>query len=105
MKRIFCRRAIGCGFAAVLASVPCSVPNATAAGLKKIVAVSRFENKSGDTSQTALGDNMADQLSDALVQSGEFIVVEPKTLDMSRTSRSSAPAGKRLPPKPRKPEN
>ncbi len=81
MKRMFCRRAIACGFAAALASVPCSVPNATAAGLKKIVAVSRFENKSGDTSQTALGDNMADQLSDALVQSGEFIVVERKTLD------------------------
>lgn len=80
MKRILRRRAVAYGLAAAFASIPCSVPNANAAGLKKIVAVSRFENKSGDN-ESALGDNMADQLSDALVQSGEFIVVERKTLD------------------------
>ena len=81
MNRTVYKRAVVYGFAVALVSIPCWAPSASAAGLKKIVAVSRFENKSGDTSETALGDNMADQLSDALVQSGEFIVVERKTLD------------------------
>jgi len=46
--------------------------------LKKVVAVSRFENKSGYAGggQYALDDGMADQLTDALVQSKCFTVVE-----------------------------
>lgn len=46
--------------------------------LKKVVAVSRFENKSGygGGGQYALDDGMADQLTDALVQSKCFTVVE-----------------------------
>jgi curli biogenesis system outer membrane secretion channel CsgG len=93
MKTTVCKRAVVYGLTAMLTAVPFSVTNATAAGLKKVVAVSRFENKSGDTSETALGDNMADQLSDALVQSGEFIVVERKTLDDVQDEQKLAASG------------
>ena len=51
-----------------------------AATLKKIVAVSRFENKTPWRGQVELGDAMADQLTDALMQSGQFIVMERQTL-------------------------
>lgn len=51
-----------------------------AAGHKKIVAVSRFENKTSYSGQVNLGDGMADQLTDALMQSGEFVVLERQTL-------------------------
>lgn len=53
-----------------------------AAGLRKVVAVSRFENKTSITSEGALDFNngMADQLTDALIQSGQFVVLERATL-------------------------
>ena len=50
------------------------------AGHKKIVAVSRFDNKTSYSGQVNLGDGMADQLTDALMQSGKFIVLERQTL-------------------------
>ena len=52
------------------------------AGHKKIVAVSRFENKTAYAGggQFTLDDGMADQLVDALMQSGEFVVMERQTL-------------------------
>ena len=50
------------------------------AGHKKIVAVSRFENKTAYSGQVNLGDGMADQLTDALMQSGRFVVLERQTL-------------------------
>jgi curli biogenesis system outer membrane secretion channel CsgG len=53
---------------------------AGAATLKKIVAVSRFENKTSWKGQVELGDGMADQLTDALMQSGQFTVMERQTL-------------------------
>lgn len=51
-------------------------------GLKKIVAVSRFENKSAAYSggKQFLGEGLADQLTDALIQSGAFIVLERQVL-------------------------
>jgi len=52
-----------------------SLPTISAATLKKIVAVSRFDNKTA-YSQATIGDGMADQLTDALMQSGKFIVME-----------------------------
>jgi len=67
-------------------------------GLKKIVAVSRFENKSswGGHGQYQIGFGMTDQLTDALVQSGRFVVVERQTLtdvigeqDLARSGRVS----------------
>ncbi|MGD0651877.1 MAG: CsgG/HfaB family protein [Verrucomicrobiia bacterium] len=51
-----------------------------AATLKKIVAVSRFENKTSWRGQVSLDDGMADQLTDALMQSGQFTVMERQTL-------------------------
>ena len=75
-------------------SIPTSI--AMAAGLKKVVAVSRFENKTSIRSQGAfdLNQGMADQLTDALVQSGQFVVLERQTLgdvmqeqDMANTDR------------------
>jgi curli biogenesis system outer membrane secretion channel CsgG len=53
---------------------------AQAATLKKIVAVSRFENKTSWRGQVELGDGMADQLVDALMHSGQFVVMERQTL-------------------------
>jgi len=71
-------------------------------GLKKIVAVSRFENKSswGGRGQYKIGFGMADQLTDALIQSGRFVVVERQTLkdvigeqDLARSGRASKGKG------------
>jgi curli biogenesis system outer membrane secretion channel CsgG len=53
---------------------------AEAATLKKIVAVSRFENKTSWRGQVSLDDGMADQLTDALMQGGQFTVMERQTL-------------------------
>ena len=67
-------------------------------GLKKIVAVSRFENKASFAGggQYQVGFGMTDQLTDALVQSGRFVVVERQTLtdvigeqDLARSGRAS----------------
>lgn len=52
-----------------------------AAALKKFVAVSRFENKTSWKGQWALDQGMTDQLTDALMQSGKFIVLERETLN------------------------
>ena len=68
-----------------------------AASLKKIVAVSRFENKTSWKGQVMLDDGMADQLTDALMQSGQFIVLERQTLgdvvaeqDLATSGRAQA---------------
>jgi curli biogenesis system outer membrane secretion channel CsgG len=50
------------------------------AGLKKVVAVSRFENKTSYSGHWHIGDGMADQLTDSLIQSGQFVVLERQTL-------------------------
>ena len=54
--------------------------SSTLSELKKTVAVSRFENKAGISSQMKLGSGMADMLADALIQSGKFVVLERQTL-------------------------
>ncbi|MBN2119674.1 MAG: hypothetical protein JW734_01285 [Candidatus Omnitrophica bacterium] len=56
-------------------------PNLLALELKKTVAVSNFENRSGWRGEIKLGDGMASQLTDALIQSGKFVVLERQTLD------------------------
>jgi curli biogenesis system outer membrane secretion channel CsgG len=68
-----------------------------AATLKKIVAVSRFENKTSWRGQITLDDGMADQLTDALIQSGQFTVLERQTLgdviaeqDLAASGRAQA---------------
>lgn len=45
-------------------------------GPKKLIAVAEFENKSNVQGQIALGTGMTEQLTDSLVQSGHFIVLE-----------------------------
>lgn len=45
-------------------------------GPKKLVAVSDFVNKTNISGQYNLGTGMAEQLTDALIQSGRFIVLE-----------------------------
>ena len=73
-----------------------SAVNSFAAQLKKTIAVSRFEADAAG-SEAAIGTGMADQLADALIQSGDFIVIERQTLedvineqDIAASGRSSA---------------
>jgi curli biogenesis system outer membrane secretion channel CsgG len=65
-----------------------------AATLKKIVAVSRFENKTSWKGQVMLDDGMADQLTDALMQSGQFIVLERQTLGDVMAEQDLATSGR-----------
>lgn len=53
-----------------------------ASSLKKTVAVFEFNNDSGYSSIANLGQDFSSQLSDALVQSGKFIVLTRKDLDV-----------------------
>ena len=55
--------------------------NAFALQLKKTIAVADFENKSGFSGWHTIGTGMADQLTDALIQSGKFVVLERQILD------------------------
>lgn len=71
-------------------------------GLKKIVAVSNFENKTSYIGQINLDSGMADQLIDALMQSGMFVVLERETLqdvmgeqDLAASGRASGSASAR----------
>lgn len=64
------------------------------AGHKKVVAVSRFENKTSYKGQWKLDDGMADQLTDALMQSGEFVVLERETLTDVISEQDLAASGR-----------
>ncbi|HEY5040671.1 MAG TPA: CsgG/HfaB family protein [Verrucomicrobiae bacterium] len=65
---------------ALFAAIVAASPQINAAPvLKKIVAVSRFDNKTAYSAAT-IGDGMADQLTDALMQSGQFTVMERENL-------------------------
>ena len=64
------------------------------AGHKKIVAVESFQNKTNYSGQVNIGDGMSDQLADALMQSGQFVVLERQALgevfkeqDLAQTGR------------------
>jgi len=64
----------------LFAAIVATSPQLTAAPvLKKVVAVSRFDNKTAYSAAT-IGDGMADQLTDALMQSGQFTVMERQNL-------------------------
>ena len=71
-------------------------PYALAAGLKKVVAVSRFENKSSWSGQWKLDDGMTDQLTDALMQSGQFVVLERETLSDVMEEQDLASSGRTM---------
>lgn len=53
---------------------------AQAEGLRKVIAVSRFENRTNWQGQLSINDAMADQLIDALTNSGQFTVLERQTV-------------------------
>lgn len=55
---------------------------ASAENLKKTVAVFEFANDSGYVSWARMGNDFSDQLSDALIQSGKFIVLSRRDLDV-----------------------
>jgi len=70
-----------------------------AAGLKKVVAVQDFVDKAGNSQWTTgedydLGRAMADQLTDALVQSGQFIVLERVELGSVLNEQDMAASGR-----------
>ncbi len=67
---------------------------AQGAVLKKIVAVSSFENKTTWRGQVDLGDGMADQLTDALMQSGQFTVMERQQLGAVVAEQDLANSGR-----------
>ena len=62
-----------------------------ATDFKKTIAVSRFENK---TAQVVVGEGMADQLADALIQSGKFVVLERQTLEDVVAEQDIAASGR-----------
>ncbi|MBI5116875.1 hypothetical protein HZA56_10410 [Candidatus Poribacteria bacterium] len=68
----------------------------SAEGLKKVVAVSRFENKTSYSGggQWDLDTGMADQLTDALIQSGQFTVLERETLTDVISEQDLAQSGR-----------
>jgi curli biogenesis system outer membrane secretion channel CsgG len=55
--------------------------------------VSRFDNKTENTSAT-IGDGMADQLTDALTQNGQFIVMERENIKDVVTEQDFANSGR-----------
>lgn len=71
-----------------------SLQVADAAILKKIVAVSRFDNKTAYRGSEGIGDGMADQLTDALMQSGQFTVMERQNIKDVTTEEDFANSGR-----------
>ncbi len=90
-------RVLGLGLAALLIA-----PGASSIGVQKVVAVQSFENKAAGSQWTTgrytdLGTAMADQLTEALVKSGQFVVLERIGLfgvvaeqDLARSDRFQA---------------
>ena len=73
-----------------------AVPDYRKAQFRKIIAVSRFENRTTAAGQINLGSGMSDQLTNALVQSDNFIVLERQGLsdvlreqDFARSGRAA----------------
>ncbi len=98
MRKKFSMRVFLCVLSVALLSFALSVPIAGAKGLKKVVAVSRFENKTSYGSGGAwdIGNGMADQLTDALMQSGQFVVLERQTLGDVISEQDLASSGRAM---------
>lgn len=96
MKRGLCGKIVFFGVACLVALGILFVSQAHAAGLRKVVAVSRFENKTayGKGGQWQLDNGMTDQLTDALVQSGQFTVLERETLTDVVSEQDMAASGR-----------
>lgn len=63
-------------------------------GPKKLIAVADFENKTNVVGQVALGSGMAEQLTDALVRSGYFVVLERKDIKGVLEEQNFAASGR-----------
>jgi len=90
MKRLFIVLVV-VGFAC---SFVCGTSAHAMKGLKKTVAVFDFKNDSGVTSRVKLGQDFSMQLSDALIQSGQFIVLTRKDLDVVMAEQDLASSGR-----------
>jgi len=64
------------------------------AAVKKTIAVANFENKAGYGSNWTMGRGMADMLTDSLVQSGNFIVIERQALNAVMAEQNLAASGR-----------
>lgn len=82
------------GCAAALMVLVVGYPAMGAQALKKLVAVEQFENKAGAASHFNLGTGMADMLTDALIQSGNFIVLERQAVEAVLQEQDFAASGR-----------
>ena len=96
MKEIIIKRFLFFWLLFICLSVPAFSSYAGAGHLKKIVAVSQFDNKTsyGSWGQYELGTGMADQLTDSLMQSGNFVVLERETLGDVISEQDLAASGR-----------
>lgn len=63
-------------------------------GTKKTIAVARFNNTSGMNSYINIGDDFSAQLTDTLMQSGQFIVLSRQDLSAVLTEQDLADSGR-----------
>ena len=89
---------IKCGAALTALTPNLSGPSSSGplrlAGPKKTIAVAGFENASGISSYIRLGDDFTAQLNDALMQSGQFIVLSRSELSKVFTEQDLAASGR-----------
>ena len=81
-------------YALIIASALVAQQAMGAQALKKLVAVEQFENKAGAASHFNLGTGMADMLTDALIQSGNFIVLERQAVESVLAEQDFAASGR-----------
>lgn len=74
----------------VLSSVGYTAPRA----LKKLVAVEQFQNKAGAQSSWQIGTGMADMLTDSLIQSGQYKVMERQAVESVLKEQDFAASGR-----------
>ncbi len=74
----------------VLSSIGYTAPRA----LKKLVAVEQFDNKSGAVGNWKIGTGMADMLTDSLIQSGEYKVMERQAVESVLKEQDFAASGR-----------
>lgn len=94
MKKATFRKILFLGLLSLILANLILPSNVWATDLKKIVAVSRFENRTSLSGQVNLDNGMADQLTDALIQSGNFIVLERQTLSDVMEEQDLADSGR-----------
>ncbi len=96
MRNTVCTKILFMAVAIIILSGSLLTSHARAEGLKKVVAVSKFENKTSFAGggQWTLDNGLADQLTDALVQSGQFTVLERETLSDVIEEQDMAASGR-----------